>query len=78
MFSFFFSFGLRSSSRNAAVWKKIERFQYLGGKLTIFGWQMTKIRMYSPVPSPTGTKETYWETKAPGSEVKECIFDYKF
>jgi hypothetical protein len=30
---------------------------------------MTKIKMYSPVPSPTGTKETYWETKAPGSEV---------
>ena len=30
---------------------------------------MTKIRMYSPVPTPTGTKETYWETKAPGSEV---------
>ena len=24
---------------------------------------------YSPVPSPEGTKSTYWETKAPGSEV---------
>ena len=24
---------------------------------------------YSPVPSPEGTKETYWETKAPSSEV---------
>mmetsp|Transcript_19666 Transcript_19666/g.40053 ORF Transcript_19666/g.40053 Transcript_19666/m.40053 type:complete len:135 (+) Transcript_19666:40-444(+) len=25
--------------------------------------------MYSPVPSPEGTKETYWETKAPSSDV---------
>jgi hypothetical protein len=24
---------------------------------------------YSPVPSPEGTKETYWETKAPSSDV---------
>ena len=24
---------------------------------------------YSPVPTPEGTKETYWETKAPSSEV---------
>eukprot|EP00285_Hemiselmis_virescens_P010262 CAMPEP_0173378528 /NCGR_PEP_ID=MMETSP1356-20130122/1676_1 /TAXON_ID=77927 ORGANISM="Hemiselmis virescens, Strain PCC157" /NCGR_SAMPLE_ID=MMETSP1356 /ASSEMBLY_ACC=CAM_ASM_000847 /LENGTH=132 /DNA_ID=CAMNT_0014331617 /DNA_START=26 /DNA_END=424 /DNA_ORIENTATION=- len=24
---------------------------------------------YSPVPSPEGQKETYWETKAPASEV---------
>lgn len=39
---------------------------------------MTKIRMYSPVPTPTGTKETYWETKAPGSEVKEYMIDYTF
>jgi hypothetical protein len=28
-----------------------------------------KMNGYSPVPSPDGTKETYWETKAPGSEV---------
>ncbi len=46
--------------------------------LTKFCRQMTKIRMYSPVPSPTGTKETYWETKAPGSEVKEYMIDYTF
>lgn len=25
--------------------------------------------MFSPVPSPEGTKETYWETKAPSSDV---------
>jgi hypothetical protein len=25
---------------------------------------------YSPVPTPEGTKETYWETKAPSSDVK--------
>jgi len=25
--------------------------------------------MFSPVPTPEGTKETYWETKAPGSNV---------
>lgn len=25
---------------------------------------------YSPVPTPEGTKETYWETKAPSSEVR--------
>lgn len=24
---------------------------------------------YSPVPSPEGTKQTYWETKAPSSDV---------
>lgn len=24
---------------------------------------------YSPVPSPDGTKETYWESKAPASAV---------
>ena len=24
---------------------------------------------YSPVPTPEGTKETYWETKAPSSDV---------
>ncbi|EKX40617.1 hypothetical protein GUITHDRAFT_96294 [Guillardia theta CCMP2712] len=27
------------------------------------------VMSYSPVPSPEGTKETYWETKAPSSEV---------
>ena len=27
---------------------------------------------YSPVPTPEGTKETYWETKAPSSEVRAC------
>mmetsp|Transcript_12917 Transcript_12917/g.30450 ORF Transcript_12917/g.30450 Transcript_12917/m.30450 type:complete len:133 (-) Transcript_12917:62-460(-) len=26
-------------------------------------------QMFSPVPSPEGTKETYWETKAPSSDV---------
>jgi hypothetical protein len=25
---------------------------------------------YSPVPTPEGTKETYWETKAPSSDVR--------
>jgi hypothetical protein len=28
---------------------------------------------YSPVPTPEGTKETYWETKAPSSEVCACL-----
>nr|7Y7B_R Chain R, PsaR [Chroomonas placoidea]7Y8A_R Chain R, PsaR [Chroomonas placoidea] len=28
-----------------------------------------KMAGYSPVPSPDNTKETYWETKAPSSQV---------
>ena len=29
---------------------------------------------YSPVPTPEGTKETYWETKAPSSEVSLSLY----
>lgn len=28
---------------------------------------------YSPVPTPEGTQDTYWETKAPSSTVSNVI-----